>query len=884
MMRGLVVCCGLLAVLSARSSLAQVPWRSLTAALNQRAAESRVATRGATAPVSVAPNASVGSGGLFMRHSSARPAFGSLRGSVLARVTTATEARSHGWQPVADGWAAKAWSFDEALPSMPEHWLATWAPPRHWQMERLAEWIRLDVVRDPTGRSGQGVVVGIVDSGIDFRHADLRTVDGEPRVLWWLDFSLLPQGLHPDLEEEYGCHSDDAPCAVFDSNDLSVLLKSAARRPRPGDSIGHGTHVASLAAGNGAATDSRYAGVAPEASLVVVKVARKNGDILDGDILNATRFVFERAMKTSMPAVVNLSLGSSFGPHDGSGALEEALASFVGPDHPGRAIVVAAGNRGTLLSGASAGATPFWGHHTEVHVPCGSQSTVQVLSPHTGVATTQGSILVWVSSRPGDELSFRLQSDERTLIPEVAPGDWGLVEEGQLQAMIVNSTAEASPNVRWVTSGVEGALARGNGAMLLITGSWASGALFDFVVEGHGSAQFWIQSEGDLGPGSNATGAQLARALSGGSVSIPAVHPELIAVGATVNRDRWRNYQGDRYLRAELLWPVFPSAGERASFSASGPSELGGIKPDLMAPGALVVGAMGEEADPRPGWLTIFSGFGLCPKPNGPPTPECLVIDEAHAISSGTSMSAPVVSGAVALLFQDSPWLTQDLILGLLQAGASRPTPGADEHLWGAGLLDIAGMLEAEAALIAARAEPRARASSVSVLRGASEPRRAPSSGTSWLHFSSAFVRPDPTWPFSGMLHLKDKEGRLVVGLDPERLQWHIEQGELVVAPREVAPGLWRFMAAADSGTGGERLTLRVEADGEPFVALTVPIAVDAHVATSMPMARGGCSFALPLSRVQWPFVLLLVLGFGGCLALRRRTLVFLSYPTARCR
>src|SRR5262249_59374824 len=118
----------------------------------------------------------------------------------------------------------------------------------------------------------------------------------------------------------------------------------------PADTIGHGTHVASLAAGNGG-SEKRYVGIAPEASLIIARVLDASNQINDATVLSAANLVFHLADQLGKPAVVNLSLGSNFGPHDGTSALERGLASLVGDDHPGRAIVVAAGNSAGQVEG-----------------------------------------------------------------------------------------------------------------------------------------------------------------------------------------------------------------------------------------------------------------------------------------------------------------------------------------------------------------------------------------------------------------------------------------------------------------------------------------------------------------------------------------------------
>ena len=227
-----------------------------------------------------------------------------------------------------------------------------WAPSRRLLMDRADGFAHVSSFRNETGLTGRGVVVGIVDSGVEPTHPDLRGENGRSRILWWLDFSRGPLGRHPELEAELGCVGADGAgrCAVLDGADVEELLANGEPTDDPGDALGHGTHVASLAAGSGRSSEPpAYVGVAPEASFVIVRAMRPGGGIFDADILKAARFVFDRAEEASMPAVVNLSLGSDFGGHDGSSGLERGLESLVGPAFPGRAIVVAAGNSAGLF-------------------------------------------------------------------------------------------------------------------------------------------------------------------------------------------------------------------------------------------------------------------------------------------------------------------------------------------------------------------------------------------------------------------------------------------------------------------------------------------------------------------------------------------------------
>lgn len=165
-----------------------------------------------------------------------------------------------------------------------------------------------EFTRKNSNLTGKGVIIGIIDSGIDPKHPAFAG-----RILRIWDQTLSGPGV---TEGKYGAELTD-----------SLLTVSQ-------DTNGHGTHVAGIAAG----VDPTYCGVAPEAELLIVK-----SDLDEGHIADAVRYIFRVARELGRPVVVNMSLGGHFDPHDGSDSLSKIIDSETGP---GRIVCCAAGNEG----------------------------------------------------------------------------------------------------------------------------------------------------------------------------------------------------------------------------------------------------------------------------------------------------------------------------------------------------------------------------------------------------------------------------------------------------------------------------------------------------------------------------------------------------------
>jgi hypothetical protein len=438
-------------------------------------------------------------------------------------------------------------------------------------------------------------------------------------------------------------------------------------------------------------------------------------------------------------------------------------------------------------------------------------------------------------------VSLAVDHDGQEWIPEVAPGEATTFSATGYDGTVFNGPTDGKSSIR----------VGANNAVLVISGDFKPGTVFTLRLSGHGTANLWVQASGGASPDSS-VGVLVPRGEKQGTINVPASHPDLIAVGATVNRNHWRDSKGKPFLVGES------DGGEdlletdgTAVFSAAGPNALGAMKPDIVAPGMYVIGAMSAAADPRSnGGTGVFASEGRC----GTPDYECFVTDDRqHAVTSGTSMSAPLVAGAIALLLERRPELTQGQLRALLQAGARQPTGAilAEQQL-GPGALDLQGTL---AALIA-EDSPIDRA-----------PSRA-----SRIVLAASFIHPDRTQPLQGLLELRDAEDQIADGFDERRLELAVRGGKLSKAPTRLAPGLYGFEVTAPQDSGGERMDLRLSFDGEVLAARQVPIGVDRWLAEGSPTPRGGCQVGPGATRMAGPSSLAAILALLAGLRRRSKT------------
>src|SRR5262245_5788396 len=218
---------------------------------------------------------------------------------------------------------------------------------------------------DATGEDGKGVIVGIVDFGMDFMHRNFRDSNGKTRILALWDQSATADSEHMQPLEfgfDYGrlyTKSDinnaiAAAAKVKDQSDVEKVCAAAYKAlgyGPPEDTIfqvgAHGTYVADVAVGNGNGTG--VSGFASNADIVFVELSTHPGPLLNnsfGDsaqLVEAIKFIFKFADDLNRPCVINLSVGTNGGPHNGTTLVEEAIDRML-REKKNRAVVVAAGN------------------------------------------------------------------------------------------------------------------------------------------------------------------------------------------------------------------------------------------------------------------------------------------------------------------------------------------------------------------------------------------------------------------------------------------------------------------------------------------------------------------------------------------------------------
>lgn len=207
----------------------------------------------------------------------------------------------------------------------------------------------IDSVQNPPySLKGNGILIGIVDSGIDYANPAFRNADGTTRIV-----SLWDQTIPGHPPEGYATGTE------YTREDINAALEEADEQERfrivpSRDMSGHGTAVAGIAAGNGAGSaGGQYRGVAPEAELIVVKmgIPRMEGFPRTTELMTGVDYIIRKALELRKPVAVNISFGNTYGSHDGTSLVERFLNDI--SDTWKNVICVGSGNEGTTAGHAA---------------------------------------------------------------------------------------------------------------------------------------------------------------------------------------------------------------------------------------------------------------------------------------------------------------------------------------------------------------------------------------------------------------------------------------------------------------------------------------------------------------------------------------------------
>jgi len=475
-------------------------------------------------------------------------------------------------------------------------------------------------------QTGAGVLIGVVDTGIDVTHPAFRS-NNATRLVNYFD-----QTLNADYD--------------------AVAIEGGKASASP-DLVGHGTHVAGIAAGNGAESGHgvSYAGVAPEADLAVVKTT-----FATDKVAAAVAHIFELAAQRRQPCVINLSLGNHFGGHDGSTVAERTIDQLAGA---GRLVVVSAGNEGgdalhasTVLTPGSSDAAPArWVANFSIYSRMVKGKQVGLLS-----------IQVWHEREDLLSVALRSPNGESFKPPK---GDKAAFDRTVFFVQASHQVAPYGGDNTTTFFIVTDPAPQWLSGWSLVVEEVRNGNIPGVVV---GPVHAWIVDR-EMGTfNDNASRTHL--------IGMPGTAYSAITVASYATRRDWVSRDpSNRQVRLNSV-----NLQDISFFSSPGPTRIGVNKPEISAPGQMLVSALAATApiDEIPLWNRLDG--------------------VEYAALQGTSMAAPYVTGALALLLQKEPkidWAEARRRL-ILSTRRDAFTKLCWNPRWGYGKIDVKRLMEIE--------------------------------------------------------------------------------------------------------------------------------------------------------------------------------------------
>ncbi len=408
------------------------------------------------------------------------------------------------------------------------------------------------VQRPPYSLTGQGILVGIVDSGIDIFHPDFRKEDGTTRIVGLWDQTLTPEegsGQAPPEGYQRGVY--------FSEEDINTILQNESRSPTQ-DRSGHGTHVAGIAAGNGRASRGENRGVAYEADILVVKLGSPTAEGFPqtAQLMQGIDFCVRMSIRRNEPLALNLSYGNNYGSHTGTSLIETYLDTVA---NMGRTtICVGSGNEGNLA------------RHAAVELMMGMNSLIEFV-----VAPGEYNLAIQIWKQYTDSFQIRLTSPsgDEIILGEDLQGMYRYVIDGTELLWYFGDPAPYS-----IVQEIYFELLPEGVSSNIRSGVWKIVFIPKMVVDGQ--IDLWMPSGSSI---NRETGFLISDADR--TLTIPSTASRPITVGA---------YNGD--------------TDSYAPFSGRGYVCCGWVKPDLVAPGVDIL-----SCSPGGGYVSRTGTSMACP-------------------------------------------------------------------------------------------------------------------------------------------------------------------------------------------------------------------------------------------------------------------------------
>lgn len=473
--------------------------------------------------------------------------------------------------------------------------------------------------------NGAGVLVGLSDIGFDATHPAFTG-----RIVGFSNYNLA-ENAHTDLLAE-GLVTDT-------------------------DKQTHATHVTGIMAGDDPATV--YRGVARGSEIYVTT----SEALYDANILCGVEEIIAYGREHGMPIVINLSLGTTVGPHDGSGAFTRYLD-------------LCAEDATILLSAGNDGNNPVSAHHSfsteSPTVSVGLNST-----NYSDLMLFNGSIDIWGRTAAPVRLKIKMWNiaDNRYDYST----DW--ISFDALPDEILRLSFDDDPDLsKWFTGAILAA-----GQVDPVNGRYNIGVSVDLkALVKHPAGDFsnirpvfeltsatdtdvWVYAGGSIELSGSSYLAGLTAGSPERSISDMATGFKTICVGSATTRVTAPRADGGEY-----NWAGFVTLDEVSGFSAYGTLDDGRRLPDFCAPGAYIV------APANSAW--VEAGYGRNLVPTDSPAP--------YMADCGTSMASPHAAGIIALWLQACPELTPAQLREIAEKTAVQRGVSITNPRTGAGLID----------------------------------------------------------------------------------------------------------------------------------------------------------------------------------------------------